>query len=359
MSLSLNARRALQLLVSIVIGVVCLWLAFSGVQGGANQKDVSFDDVKRLILAVPGSTYALFAVLMIVQILVRTERWRLQVRGLTGAAPGWREALAINAFAFAAVFFFPFRLGELVRPNLCARLNIMSASAGLAASALERVIDGLVTTALFGCLLLLAPHDLPPFVRAGGLTALAVFGGAVVFFVVAFRFRSAALGLVQRVAGLVSAKLADRLVALIGGFLDGLACFRGPRDVTAFVGISVVYWGLNGLSTGVVVWGVDPDASLLAGFFCLCFLVIGVMIPAPPGNVGNFHAFARLGLTLSGVAVAPAVASAVLLHALSSVAILLWAALFAVVGGISLRPSGMAESPPLKQVKNRSVETVV
>ena len=337
MSLSLNARRGVQLLVSLVIGAVCLWLAFRGVQGGAGGDGVSVDEVQRLIGRVPASTYALFLSLLAVQCVVRTERWRAQVRGLTGTAPGWRDALTINAFAFAAVFLLPFRLGELVRPNLCARRNIMPASAGLAASALERIIDGLVTTALFGGLMLLAPQDLPPVVRAGGLTALTVFGGAAVFFVVAWRFRSAALSLVRRVVGLASAKLADRLAALIGGFLDGLACFRGPGDVVVYVGLSVAYWAINGVSMLAVVRSVAPDASVLSGLFCLCFLVIGVMIPAPPGNVGNFHAFARLGLTLSGVAAAPAVACAVLLHGLSIIGIVLWAALFAVVGGISLR----------------------
>ncbi|MDP2344252.1 MAG: lysylphosphatidylglycerol synthase transmembrane domain-containing protein [Deltaproteobacteria bacterium] len=348
MSSSITRRRVVQLLVSIVIGVVCLWLAFRGLQGGSDQGDVSVDDVQRLIGTVPASTYVVYAGLLVLQFVVRTERWRGQVKGLTGVAPGWRDALAINAFAFAAVFLLPFRLGEFVRPNLCARRNIMPASAGLAASALERIIDGLVTTAMFGALLLLAPQDLPPMVRVGGLTALGIFSGAAVFFVVAFRFRSAALALVQRVAGGVNQKLANKLEELIGGFLDGLACFRGPRDVVAYLGLSVVYWAVAGFSMLVIVRGVDPSASLLAGLFCLCFLVIGVMIPAPPGNVGNFHAFARLGLTVSGVAAGPAVASAVLLHALNIVGIVLWAALFAVVGGISLRGASSDVNEPPK-----------
>lgn len=335
--MSVTVRRALQLTLSVVIGVLCLWLAFRGIETGANEPDVSVAEVQRLIAAVPWSTYALFALLMALQMVVRTERWRVQVLGLTGKKPAWRESLALNAFAYVAVFLMPFRLGEFVRPNLCARLNIMSASAGLAASALERVIDGLVTTALFGGLVLLAPFELPAFVQLGGLGALGLFGGAVVFFAIAFRFRSAALGLVGRAAGVVSESLGAKLKDLIGGFLDGLACFRGPVDVCVFVGLSVVYWAINGLSTLVIVRGLDPEASLLSGFFCLCFLVIGVMLPAPPGNVGNFHVFVRLGLTLSGVAAAPAVATAVLLHAVSAVALLSWAALFVLVGGISLR----------------------
>lgn len=343
---SLGQKRALQLVISIVVGAVCLWFAFSGVSGGAATQDVSVDDLKRIIGGVPATAWALNVSLVLVTFVIRTERWRLQVRGLTGVAPGWRDALAINAFAFAAVFLFPFRLGELVRPNLCARRNIMSASAGLASSALERVIDGLVTTALFGALLSLAPHDLPGPVRAAGLTALVVFGGAVVFFGVAFRFRRAALQLVRTIAGIVSKGLAEKLAGLVGGFLDGLACFRGPADVVVYLFLSVLYWGLNGLSMLVLIRAIDPAADVTAAFFCLCFLVIGVMIPAPPGNVGNFHYFARQGLTLTGIAFVPAVACAVAMHALTTVTVVAWAALFLVVGGFRWSELSGASPPP-------------
>lgn len=342
--MSLTARRVLQLAISIIVGAVCLWFAFRGVEGGASAQGFSLDDIQRIIAAVPLSTYAIYGTFVVAQFAFRTERWRLQVRGLTGTTPGWRDALAINAFSFAAVFLLPFRLGEFVRPNLCAQRKIMSASAGLAATALERVIDGLVTVALFGALLLFTPVDLPPAVRIGGLSALGVFGGAFVFFVAAFRFRAAALSIVRRVASVVSDSLADKLVAMVGGFLDGLACFNGPKDVVIYVGLSIAYWLLNGFGTLVVVRAIDPTASLDAGFFTLCFTVIGVMIPAPPGNVGNFHYFARTGLTLAGVALAPAVACAVLLHALTTVAVTLWGALFLVVGGF--RWSDLAAAPP-------------
>jgi hypothetical protein len=197
----------------------------------------------------------------------------------------------------------------------------MSASAGLAATALERVIDGLVATAMFGVLLLFSPFEWPAWVRAGGVSALVFFGGAVVGLVGAMLARDLTLGLLRRVVGVVSAGLAERLAGMVGGFLDGLRCFRGPADIVAYVALSVLYWVLNGIGTAAIVVGVDPGASVLAGFVCLCFLVIGVMLPAPPGNVGNFHAFAKLGLTVTGVATFPAVVSAVLLHAASTVGV--------------------------------------
>lgn len=326
-------RRVVQLSVSLVVGAVCLWFAFRGLDGA----ELSLDDVKARVAAVPAVATAGFFVLFLGQVLLRTERWRLQVRGLSGHTPGWRDALAINAFAFAAVFLLPFRLGEFVRPKLSQQRGLMSVSAGLAASAVERVVDGLLTTALFGALLLLSPHDLPAPVRVGGLSALGIFGGAVVFFVVAFRFRALALGLIDKTVGVVHAGLAQRLRGIAGDFLDGLACFGGVGGVGVYVGLSVAYWMLNALSMLLIVRAVDATAPIDAGFFCLCFLVIGVMIPAPPGNVGNFHYFARAGLMLTGVAAAPAVATAIVLHALTVVGVVVWAGFFFFVGGFSWR----------------------
>ncbi len=319
-----TVRRSIrQLVVSAGIGSACLWFAFRGVRDGAAGQDLSVEAIVDATVGIPAWSWWSFVALFLVQAVLRVERWRLQVRGLTSKTPSWSDALTINGLAFAAVFFVPFRLGEFLRPNLCARRGIMSASAGLAATALERVIDGLVATAMFGVLLVAAPFDWPAWARAGGVSALLFFGGGIAVLIGALKARVLTLTLVSRGVGIVSARLAERVVAMTEGFIDGLRCFRGPADVAVYVALSVAYWVLNGLSTAVIVIGVDPEASVLSGFVCLCFLVIGVMLPAPPGNVGNFHAFAKLGLTVSGVAAVPAVITAVVLHGTSSLGVAL------------------------------------
>ncbi len=313
-----HASRVPQLLLTMVIGVACLWFAFRGVVDGASGQDISVDALLATIRAVPADAIAIFIALFIAQVLLRVERWRIQVAGLTGKAPSWRDALTINLLAFAAVFLLPFRLGEFLRPNLCARRNIMSAPAGLAATALERIIDGLVATAMFGILLVAAPFEWPAWVRAGGVSALAFFGGGIIALLIAMKSRELTLRLVDRFVGRFSPAIASRVNGLLSAFLDGLRCFDGPWAIARYVLLSVAFWAVNGVGTAAVIRGVDPNASWAAGFVCLCFLVIGVMLPAPPGNVGNFHAFAKLGLTLSGIAPLPAVAAAVLLHALNT-----------------------------------------
>jgi uncharacterized membrane protein YbhN (UPF0104 family) len=66
------------------------------------------------------------------------------------------------------------------------------------------------------------------------------------------------------------------------------------------------------------------------------------MIPAPPGNVGTFHAFAKLGLTVAGVGAVDAVASAVVLHAFSTLSVIGLAVLFAIVGSVRWREASHA-----------------
>jgi glycosyltransferase 2 family protein len=239
-----------------------------------------------------------------------------------------------------------------VRPNLSAARGIMRASAGLAASVLERVIDGMVTTGFFAVVLLfLGDRDVPGYVRVGGWSALAVFGGASAFLVVAYLAREKTLAFMMRVLSLFGARVANRVTAMLEGFLLGLSCFKKPTDVLAYLGLTVLYWLLNGLSMWVLMRGLGLDLPILAAFFCLCFLVIGMMMPAPPGNVGNFHAFARAALTIFGVGIGPAVAYAILLHAATTLAVVLWMLVFfatrdLTMGGLRKAASSTSNEKP-------------
>lgn len=332
--------RVLKLLLGLAVGAVCLFLAFRGVADTEQQTGIKWDDILAPIRATAWWGPVGFLLLVFAQIVLRSERWRIQVRGLTGTKPPLRESIAINSVAASAVFLLPFRLGEFVRPNLSAQRNIMRASSGLAATALERAIDGLVTTGFFGIVLLLvkARDDvkLPPQVEVGGIVALAIFGGALTFFIVAFRWRAGTARLVERVLSVAHGGFARKVASILTGFLEGLACFRKPSDILGYVALTVVYWLLNAASMYCVMVAMNLDVDVVAAFFCLCFLVIGMMIPAPPGNVGNFHVFARSSVTVFGIAAAPAVAFAILLHALTVLSVVMMGGFFLLTGDVSV-----------------------
>ena len=140
----------------------------------------------------------------------------------------------------------------------------------------------MVTMGFFGVVMLVPRAEpLPAYVTAGGFTALVVFGGAAVVFVVAFRLRAFSERLTVRVLSLVHGRLAERAAALLRSFLDGLACFKRPTDLFAYLGHTVAYWTLNALSLWVLMRGMGIAVGPMVAAFCLCFVVIGVMIPAP------------------------------------------------------------------------------
>ena len=321
-------KRAIQLTVSLIVGGACLAFAVQG---------VPLDELPAAIAKLPWTFHLAYFALVIFQFVIRSARWRLQAEGTSGRSVTFREALAINAIAFAAVFLLPFRLGELVRPALCAQRSLMSASAGMANTAVERIIDGLVTTAFFGVVLfVLGRQDLPPFVTAGAYGALALFGTGFVVLAAGYRWRAASAQFWHRLIAVVHRGLASKLVTMLEAFLDGLGCFKSRRDMGVYLLYTLLFWGMNGAQMWLILVGMGADAELVVGYFVVSFLVVGVMIPAPPGNVGTMHGFATLSLTLLGYPETLAFAFAVIVHAWQVVALTVWAALFVALGDISL-----------------------
>jgi uncharacterized protein (TIRG00374 family) len=324
----MSRSRIIQLSISLIVGAACLYFAFSGVDLG---------EAWGAIKQVPWWGHVVYCLALFVQFIVRSFRWRIQVEGVFGSKPSVRDAFAVNAVAFSSVFLIPFRLGELVRPYISAQRGWMTASAGLAHSAVERILDGLVTTACFAIVLvLLGDKQLPPEVALGGWGALALFGGASLVLAIAYRYRAASERFWTRLIGLVHEGLAAKLVGMLVAFLDGLKCFKDLKAFLAYGGYTAFFWFWNGFAMWLMMRFMGIDVGPIAGFFTVCFLVIGVMIPAPPGNVGNFHYFAKLGLTLLGVSETAGLAYAIVLHAWQIGALILWTGFFLLRGDVSL-----------------------
>lgn len=349
---SLALKRTVQLAVSLAIGAGMFWFAFHDlpVEGKAPEATTFGDRIDFLlgqVRNVPWAAHVVYPLLVVVQFIFRSERWRIQANGLSPRKVSVSESFAINAVAFTSVFLFPFRLGEFVRPVIGERRGIMPASAGLALSMLERIFDGLVTAGFFVAVLFLigdSAERLPEWIHQGKYVAFLIFGGPAIAILLAVRWRKASVAFWRKLLSLIHDKLADRLVGMLEAFLDGLGCFRTRKAVAAYLAYTVAYWTLNGLSMWILLRMMGIDVGVLAAYFCLSFLVIGVMIPAPPGNIGNFHAFAKEALTLMGVAAAPALAFAFVVHAWQVGSLLLWAGFWVLRGDVSLRVVAEAAS---------------
>jgi hypothetical protein len=163
-------------------------------------------------------------------------------------------------------------------------------------------------------------------------TALGAFGGATVFlavglwrpaWAVSVALSLTLLGPLGRRLGGRFESLRIRVEDLLCGVISGFAALARAGALTRFVGLSLLYWGLNGLGFYVLARAFHLDLSLVAAFALCGTIAIGVVLPAGPGLVGNFHEFGKFGLEVSlpaSVIAGPGMAYIVLTHGLQ----LLW-----------------------------------
>jgi uncharacterized protein (TIRG00374 family) len=216
----------------------------------------------------------------------------------------------VGAVGFMAVFLLPLRLGELARPLMLVQPRPLEGQAsvpfgaGLGSIAVERVLDGLVVTLMLFSVLIQVPAATlarHPEVELGAWIAFAVFGGALVALGLTMVARDWTLRTTRAVVGVVSKGLAEKLIGLVTSFVDGLAILKSPWLILEFVGMTITYWGLAGFGIYVLARGFGLDIPVVAAYAMMSCVVVGMMIPNSPGNVGSFWYFLLMPVGLYGL----------------------------------------------------------
>lgn len=208
----------------------------------------------------------------------------------------------------------PSRLGDVVRANL---LEQERASFVLGTLVLQTVLDLLMLAALV--VVLLSQIALPAWWRGSG-EALLLTTAAVVLallgLVAARRYVVVLLnGLAQRWPRFGLPKAAS----MAESFLTSFAILGQRRRMLAALLSSVLIWFTYGMVNYTLMLAVGVPASVLAAYFVLVVLQLGVAVPSSPGRIGVYHYLGVQALAVFGVAFAPAFSYAILLHLISVV----------------------------------------
>jgi len=243
------------------------------------------------------------AVLTVIHFL-RVIRWYPLLRPLGHVDFGILNR--VSGLGNMYLFLLPFRLGELARPLLLARETNIRMSASLATIVVERVVDGLIVSFVLSVVLLFLPgQEQAAFseIRIGAYAALGIFTSALIVLSATALRPETTLRFLERLGNLVSASLTTKVLSLIRTFMDGLAALPSRRHFVDFLGWSALYWALNGYGYYVLSLGFPSlHIPLIAAYAMMCCVVVGMMLPNPPANVGVYWYFLLKPLTLYGIA---------------------------------------------------------
>jgi hypothetical protein len=161
----------------------------------------------------------------------------------------------------------------------------------------------------------------PVEIRSWAFVILAFFVLLLVFLLLAYRRQESTVAWFKRLIRPLSVRVADRLASILHSFIDGIKALPNVRLLAYFLLLTVAYWLMAGAGMFYMFGAFDELRSIgwVEAFTALSVLCVGLMIPAGPGMIGNFHYFIKLGLSLfvaDAVLGSAGMAYAILVHAM-------------------------------------------
>ena len=325
--MSPSVRRALPLLVGLVVSGVALYVLVSSIDldaTGAALRRVHLERLAPILLVIA------------TQFSLRAFRWsRLAVSLRPDAPVPARRFLVPLAIGYLGNAILPARLGEAVRAAILGRREELSVAAALGTVLVERVVDTLTLAALAG----VVAAFIAPEWMARLAVVIAVIGvvGLVVLLVggrwFAARLSSATQGLwhsLATVAGGAALSIANAIAGI-------------PRSALGLaVVISLIAWALDAAIFWLVAWSLDLGLNYAQAFLVGAVTVLGTAVPSAPGYVGTFEAAAVAAAVAFGVPSADALAFAALAHVMSTLPVALLGAILVV--RLGLGRGGLSEA---------------
>ncbi len=290
---SLWARVGPRLGISVVLGVLFAWLAQRG--------GLPLVPSRASLAAVRWELVLLSTLLLFVLTVFRATRWRYLI------APVKRlplsEVILVNWIGFFAIFALPLRLGELARPAVSKLRAQIPISVGLGTVAVERVLDGALTSLCVAWALWALPRrevtsGAARLVPAYASVVLAVFLCAMLALAAFLWKRELATKLVRLCFGIVSPRLAELLAQKVDGVAEGIRSIGDARLALGFAFETVLYWSINAVFMWVLGLACGLPMELGHAVAVMGVLALGILLPGGPGLFGSFQISVSAALSL-------------------------------------------------------------
>lgn len=247
-----------------------------------------------------------FWVLVFIHVF-RTLRWGNLLSGIEQVP--FSKLNEASAIGFMMLVVLPFRLGEFARPFLLAERSNIRRSAAMTTVVLERITDILVIALLLQGLMFVLPATAPNYgiIKKAAIAMFLVSVGGFSFLLVARWKHELVNRLIRKVFGVLGPVRAEKVVAIVDGFVGALKQLPDRKNFALFLLWTALYWAVNGAGMMFFANGFDCSGAaglaclplhlnLYQGYFLLCVVIIGMLIPAGPAGAGTTQAALIVGM---------------------------------------------------------------
>ena len=330
-------RRHLRTVFAIVLTVGLLLLFFRTANLDQVAAEIARAKLGLLVVAVFITVGTYF---------LRAIRWQFLLNpiGPTRLSMVFRAVV----IGFAASGVLPARAGEFLRPYLLGRWEGLSFAAAFATVILERLLDLVVVIVLLSLFLFLfdpntivAGSTVYDTLKIGGVLAGGVGIAALTVIYLLAGNTDSTHKIMSKFERFLPINVSSGFRARTRQFASGFLAIRRPVHLLQALLFSVFIW----LSIAITIWLVSKSfhitLTIVDSFLLVVLLVVGVVTPTP-GAIGGFHEAYRIGATsVFGVPNDQAVGAAIVLHAVTSLPVILMAAVVMFRSG--LYPRGVKQ----------------
>ncbi|GHP00224.1 hypothetical protein KSF_102710 [Reticulibacter mediterranei] len=240
-----------------------------------------------------GIIYALLSSLaFLAAFSIRGVRWKLFLNQVGKVST--LKAIQLFLVGVFLNFLLPIRGGEVAKSLMLKRISNIPVSQSLPTVAIDKALD--LVPALF--IMAIVPlfginMDIKIWVVLGmvGLLLLCLIG----FVGVAAWKRLAAIGLLQKITGVLPKRVGSKIEGFAINFVDALlAGASRPKVFIPAVLLTIVAVFFDGLFALLAFWTVGVPVSLELAIFGYTLFNMFYILPTPPGQVGSNEVFGLL-----------------------------------------------------------------
>lgn len=270
-----------KMLIGILFGSIFLWLAF---------KEINFREVGHILTNINYIYFVIAFFLGGAEFVLRAYRWKILLSPIKNIRLG--NSFLSLVVGYAINIIIPMRVGEFAKAVILGYKENIPTSAVFATVLVKRAMG--ISTLLFMFLIFLPFVDFPIFIKQLALLLLFI----VICFICIILLRPK---FTKRIFNLLPTRFTKKLINPFTSFINSIIIIRKRKILIQIILIDILIWLYTAGTHYVVFRAMNMHISFYIVFIATIVICIGLMLPSPPGFIGNFHYFAIIGLGIFGI----------------------------------------------------------